>query len=189
MARRSIQGGRNSPARPAFACEYADKNSRNLHPPLNITKGWSKSGRCYFCYDAPCMQDAHLDRQSAVHRREGGRFREPAKPRSLGPRPFSTRIIRRHVRPASARPEKLCEEGLRWREAIAEGKSQGWQIRPAAAATPPTFSDGRAEGTQFYKGRPRSKRQEEIAVVGAGTEAPLQRAQTGWGAPMGHGSR
>src|SRR3954452_7522835 len=44
-----IAGGRLSPA------EYAD-NFSDLHPPLDRHEALVESDRCYFCYDAPCMQ-------------------------------------------------------------------------------------------------------------------------------------
>ncbi|MGD9914916.1 MAG: NAD(P)-dependent oxidoreductase [Rhizobiaceae bacterium] len=44
-----IAGGRLSPA------EYAD-NFSDLHPPLDHHEALVESDRCYFCYDAPCMQ-------------------------------------------------------------------------------------------------------------------------------------
>lgn len=44
-----IAGTRLSPA------EYAD-NFSDLHPPLDQHEALVESDRCYFCYDAPCMQ-------------------------------------------------------------------------------------------------------------------------------------
>src|SRR3954462_2713704 len=44
-----IAGGRLSPA------EYAD-NFSDLHPALDHHEALVESDRCYFCYDAPCMQ-------------------------------------------------------------------------------------------------------------------------------------
>jgi len=44
-----IVAGRLAPA------EYAD-NFSDLHPPLDHHEALVESDRCYFCYDAPCMQ-------------------------------------------------------------------------------------------------------------------------------------
>ncbi|SMH50557.1 NAD(P)-dependent oxidoreductase [Mesorhizobium australicum] len=44
-----IVAGRLSPA------EYAD-NFSDLHPPLDHHEALVEADRCYFCYDAPCMQ-------------------------------------------------------------------------------------------------------------------------------------
>ncbi len=44
-----IAPGRLAPA------EYAD-NFTDLHPPLDSHEALVESDRCYFCYDAPCMQ-------------------------------------------------------------------------------------------------------------------------------------
>jgi dihydropyrimidine dehydrogenase (NAD+) subunit PreT len=43
-----VRGGRLSPA------EYAD-NFSDLHPPLDHHEALVEADRCYFCYDAPCM--------------------------------------------------------------------------------------------------------------------------------------
>ena len=47
--KQGIAGGRLSPT------EYAD-NFSDLHPPLDHHEALVESDRCYFCYDAPCMQ-------------------------------------------------------------------------------------------------------------------------------------
>lgn len=47
--RDGIVAGRLSPA------EYAD-NFSDLHPPLDHHEALVEADRCYFCYDAPCMQ-------------------------------------------------------------------------------------------------------------------------------------
>jgi glutamate synthase (NADPH/NADH) small chain len=44
-----IAGGRLAPA------QYAE-NFSDLHPPLDHHEALVESDRCYFCYDAPCMQ-------------------------------------------------------------------------------------------------------------------------------------
>ena len=43
-----VRGGRLSPA------EYAE-NFSDLHPPLDHHEAMVEADRCYFCYDAPCM--------------------------------------------------------------------------------------------------------------------------------------
>src|ERR1700741_3784378 len=47
--KQGIAAGRLSPA------EYAD-NFSDLHPPIDHHEALVESDRCYFCYDAPCMQ-------------------------------------------------------------------------------------------------------------------------------------
>ncbi|TIT25388.1 MAG: dihydropyrimidine dehydrogenase, partial [Mesorhizobium sp.] len=46
--KQGIAGGRLSPE------QYAD-NFSDLHPPLDHHEALVESDRCYFCYDAPCM--------------------------------------------------------------------------------------------------------------------------------------
>ncbi|MFU0503043.1 NAD(P)-dependent oxidoreductase [Pseudaminobacter sp. NGMCC 1.201702] len=47
--KQGIAGGRLAPA------QY-DANFSDLHPPLDDHEALVESDRCYFCYDAPCMQ-------------------------------------------------------------------------------------------------------------------------------------
>ncbi|WP_406872202.1 NAD(P)-dependent oxidoreductase [Aminobacter sp. P9b] len=49
LFKEGIVGGRLAPA------QYAD-NFSDLHPPLDHHEALVESDRCYFCYDAPCMQ-------------------------------------------------------------------------------------------------------------------------------------
>ena len=50
-----VNSRRASPAGRLVAAEYAD-NFSDLHPPLDHHEALVESDRCYFCYDAPCMQ-------------------------------------------------------------------------------------------------------------------------------------
>jgi dihydropyrimidine dehydrogenase (NAD+) subunit PreT len=48
-----IESGRLSP--PLRAQQY-EENFCDIHPPLNAKMAAIESSRCYFCYDAPCME-------------------------------------------------------------------------------------------------------------------------------------
>ena len=39
-----------------LAPDQYPKNFADLHPPLDRHEALVESDRCYFCYDAPCMQ-------------------------------------------------------------------------------------------------------------------------------------
>ena len=142
-----IAGGRLSPA------EYAD-NFSDLHPPLDHHEALVESDRCYFCYDAPCMQACPTSIDIPLFIREIATGNPLGSAKTI----FDQNILGgmcARVCPT----ETLCEE-VCVRE-VAEGKPV--QIgRLQRYATDIAMG----EGKQFYKRAASTGR--KIAVVGAG---------------------
>ena len=112
-----IAGGRLAPR--TYAENFAD-----LHPPLDHHEALVESDRCYFCYDAPCMNacptsiDIPLFIRQIVDRQSDRRRQDHLRPEHPG----------RHVRPRL--PDRDAVRGsLRARS----GGRQAGQDRPAAA--------------------------------------------------------
>ena len=142
-----IAGGRLSPA------EYAD-NFSDLHPPLDHHEALVESDRCYFCYDAPCMQACPTSIDIPLFIREIATGNPLGSAKTI----FDQNILGgmcARVCPT----ETLCEE-VCVRE-VAEGKPV--QIgRLQRYATDIAMG----EGKQFYQRATPTGR--KIAVVGAG---------------------
>ena len=142
-----IAGGRLSPA------EYAD-NFSDLHPPLDHHEALVESDRCYFCYDAPCMQACPTSIDIPLFIREIATGNPLGSAKTI----FDQNILGgmcARVCPT----ETLCEE-VCVRE-VAEGKPV--QIgRLQRYATDIAMG----EGKQFYRRAAPTGR--KIAVVGAG---------------------
>jgi glutamate synthase (NADPH/NADH) small chain len=142
-----IAGGRLSPA------QYAD-NFSDLHPPLDHHEALVESDRCYFCYDAPCMQACPTSIDIPMFIREISTGNPLGSAKTI----FDQNILGgmcARVCPT----ETLCEE-VCVRE-VAEGKPV--QIgRLQRYATDIAMG----EGKQFYERAQSSGR--KVAVVGAG---------------------
>ncbi|PBB90478.1 dihydropyrimidine dehydrogenase [Mesorhizobium sp. WSM3864] len=142
-----IAGGRLS------AEQYAD-NFSDLHPPLDHHEALVESDRCYFCYDAPCMNACPTSIDIPMF------IRQIATGNPLGS--AKTIFDRNILGGMCARvcpTETLCEE-VCVRE-VAEGKPV--QIGRLQRYATDVAMD---EGKQFYKrAEPTGK---TVAVVGAG---------------------
>jgi dihydropyrimidine dehydrogenase (NAD+) subunit PreT len=142
-----IAGARLSPA------EYAD-NFSDLHPPLDNHEALVEADRCYFCYDAPCMNACPTAIDIPMFIREIATGNPIGSAKTI----FDQNILGgmcARVCPT----ETLCEEAC-VREA-AEGKPV--QIgRLQRYATDAAMSAGK----QFYERAEPTHR--KIAVVGAG---------------------
>jgi dihydropyrimidine dehydrogenase (NAD+) subunit PreT len=142
-----IAAARLSPA------EYAD-NFADLHPPLDHHEALVESDRCYFCYDAPCMQACPTSIDIPLFIRQIATGNPLGSAKTI----FDQNILGgmcARVCPT----ETLCEE-VCVRE-TAEGKPvQIGRLQRYATDT------AMAEEKQFYKrAAPTGKK---IAVVGAG---------------------
>ena len=145
--REGIAAGRLAPP------QYAD-NFSDLHPPFDRHEAAVEADRCYFCYDAPCMQACPTEIDIPLFIRQISTGNALGAARTI----FDQNILGgmcARVCPT----ETLCEEAC-VREA-AEGKPV--QIgRLQRYATDAAMAAGR----QFYqRGAPTGRR---IAVVGAG---------------------
>lgn len=142
-----IAAGRLEPAR------YAD-NFSDLHPPLDDHEALVEADRCYFCYDAPCMQACPTSIDIPMFIREIATGNPIGSAKTI----FDQNILGgmcARVCPT----ETLCEE-VCVRE-TAEGKPV--QIgRLQRYAT----DEAMRQGKQFYKRAASTGR--KIAVVGAG---------------------
>jgi glutamate synthase (NADPH/NADH) small chain len=145
--KQGIAGGRLS------APEYAE-NFADLHPPLDRHEALVESDRCYFCYDAPCMQACPTSIDIPLFIRQIATGNPLGSAKTI----FDQNILGgmcARVCPT----ETLCEE-VCVRE-IAEGKPV--QIgRLQRYATDAAMS----EGKQFYKRAAATGR--KVAIVGAG---------------------
>ena len=142
-----IAGGRLSPE------AYAD-NFSDLHPPLDHHEALVESDRCYFCYDAPCMQACPTSIDIPMFIRQIATGNPLGSAKTI----FDQNILGgmcARVCPT----ETLCEEAC-VRE-TAEGKPV--QIGRLQRYATDVAMD---EGKQFYK-RAKSTGK-KVAVVGAG---------------------
>ncbi|MHB1104567.1 MAG: NAD(P)-dependent oxidoreductase [Devosia sp.] len=147
MLKEGIVAGRLSPR------QYAE-NFSDLHPPLDRHEAHVEADRCYFCYDAPCMNACPTSIDIAMF------IREIATGNPLG---AAETIFEQNILGGMCArvcpTEQLCEEAC-VREA-AEGKPvKIGQLQRHATDVAMT------EGKQFFtRARATGKR---IAVVGAG---------------------
>src|SRR3954465_12161798 len=145
--RQGIAAARLSPA------EYAE-NFADLHPPLDQHEALVEADRCYFCYDAPCMQACPTSIDIPLFIREIATGNPLGSAKTI----FDQNILGgmcARVCPT----ETLCEEAC-VRE-HAEGKPV--QIGRLQRYATDIAMD---EGKQFYERAASSGR--KIAVVGAG---------------------
>src|SRR4029078_9301147 len=141
-----------APARLPLA-QYAE-NFGDLHPPLDRHEALVESDRCYFCYDAPCMQACPTSIDIPLFIRQIATGNPLGSAKTI----FDQNILGgmcARVCPT----ETLCEE-VCVRE-IAEGK-------PVQIGRLQRYATDIAmrEGKQFYKRAASTGRR--IAVVGAG---------------------
>ncbi|TJV63651.1 MAG: FAD-dependent oxidoreductase, partial [Mesorhizobium sp.] len=145
--KQGIAGGRLSPE------QYAD-NFSDLHPPLDHHEALVESDRCYFCYDAPCMNACPTSIDIPLFIRQISTGNPIGSARTI----FDQNILGgmcARVCPT----ETLCEE-VCVRE-VAEGKPV--QIGPLQRYATDVAM---AENKQFYaRAAPTGK---TVAVVGAG---------------------
>lgn len=142
-----IAGGRLAPA------QYAE-NFSDLHPPLDHHEALVEADRCYFCYDAPCMQACPTSIDIPMFIRQIATGNPIGSAKTI----FDQNILGgmcARVCPT----ETLCEE-VCVRE-VAEGKPV--QIGRLQRYATDIAMD---EGKQFYERAEPSGR--KIAVVGAG---------------------
>ncbi|MHB1110156.1 MAG: NAD(P)-dependent oxidoreductase [Devosia sp.] len=147
MLKEGIVAGRLSPR------QYAE-NFSDLHPPLDRHEAHVEADRCYFCYDAPCMNACPTSIDIAMF------IREIATGNPLG---AAETIFEQNILGGMCArvcpTEQLCEEAC-VREA-AEGKPvKIGQLQRYATDVAMT------EGKQFFTRAPATGKR--IAVVGAG---------------------
>jgi len=135
------------------AAQYAE-NFSDLHPPLDHHEALVEADRCYFCYDAPCMQACPTSIDIPMFIRQIATGNPLGSAKTI----FDQNILGgmcARVCPT----ETLCEE-VCVRE-VAEGK-------PVQIGRLQRYSTDIAmeEGKQFYERAERTGR--KIAVVGAG---------------------
>jgi glutamate synthase (NADPH/NADH) small chain len=147
LLKEGIAGNRLAPA------QYAE-NFSDLHPPLDRHEALVESDRCYFCYDAPCMQACPTSIDIPLFIREI----QTGNPIGAAKTIFDQNILGgmcARVCPT----ETLCEE-VCVRE-VAEGKPVQIGLLQRYAT-----DIAMAQGRQFYpRAEPTGRR---VAVVGAG---------------------
>ncbi|MDF1598436.1 NAD(P)-dependent oxidoreductase [Mesorhizobium sp. YIM 152430] len=130
------------------------KNFADLHPPLDRHEALVESDRCYFCYDAPCMQACPTSIDIPLFIRQISTGNPLGSAKTI----FDQNILGgmcARVCPT----ETLCEE-VCVRE-VAEGKPvQIGRLQRYATDT------AMARGVQFYE--PAASTGRKVAVVGAG---------------------
>ena len=149
MADRKPDIGGNRLSKAEYAANFAD-----LHPPLGHHEAMVESDRCYFCYDAPCMQacPTSIDIPLFIRQIQAGHAKSAAKT-IFDQNIFGGMCAR--VCPT----ETLCEE-VCVRE-VAEGKPVKIGLLQRHAT-----DQAMAEGTHPYSRAPSTGK--KVAVVGAG---------------------
>ena len=117
-----IAAGRLSPE------EYA-RNFSDLHPPLDRHEAFVEADRCYFCYDAPCVQACPTGIDIPLFIREI----LTDNPKGAAETILSAEHPRRHVRPRLPDRDAL-RGGLRPRDRPRASRSGS----ASCSATPPT---------------------------------------------------
>ena len=142
-----IAAGRLSPT------EYAD-NFSDLHPPLDRHEALVESDRCYFCYDAPCMQACPTSIDIPLFIREIS----TGNPLGAAKTIFDQNILGgmcARVCPTETLCEEVCVREVAEGKPVQIGRLQRYATDVAMA-----------EGQQFYaRSTPTGRK---IAVVGAG---------------------
>lgn len=144
---KGIAPGRLDPAQ--YGCNFAD-----LHPPLNRHEALVESDRCYFCYDAPCMNACPTTIDIPLFIREIS----TGNPLGAAQTIFEQNILGgmcARVCPT----EQLCEE------ACVREKAEGKPVKIGLLqryATDTAMQDN----VQFFERAPASGK--TVAVVGAG---------------------
>ncbi len=151
MARPDIQPGRLS------ACQYAD-NFADAHPPLTAMQALIEADRCYYCYDAPCVNacPTGIDIPSFI-RRIGEHNVRGAAQAILDANIFGGMCAR--VCPTEVLCEQACVRNTSEDKPVEIGMLQRY-------ATDAFFqSPRRDQAPLFTRGEATGKR---IAVIGAG---------------------
>ncbi|WP_312796292.1 NAD(P)-dependent oxidoreductase [Tianweitania sp.] len=147
LSREGIVGARLSPAQLA-------ENFADLHPPLDRHEALVESDRCYFCYDAPCMQACPTSIDIPLFIREISTGNAVGAAKTIFDQNIMGGMCAR-VCPT----ETLCEEAC-VRE-IAEGKPVKIGMLQRYAT-----DIAMAQNKQFYNRAPTTGKR--VAVVGAG---------------------
>ncbi|GHD11167.1 NAD(P)-dependent oxidoreductase [Tianweitania populi] len=147
LSREGIVGARLSPAQLA-------ENFADLHPPLDRHEALVESDRCYFCYDAPCMQACPTSIDIPLFIREISTGNAVGAAKTIFDQNIMGGMCAR-VCPT----ETLCEEAC-VRE-IAEGKPVKIGMLQRYAT-----DIAMAQNKQFYNRAPSTGKR--VAVVGAG---------------------
>jgi glutamate synthase (NADPH/NADH) small chain len=135
------------------ADEYA-RNFSDSHPPLSLQQSLVESDRCYFCYDAPCIQacPTGIDIPSFIHKIATGNVKGAAhdilKQNIMG-------AVCARVCPTEVLCEGACVRNSQEHKPVAIGALQRY-------ATDALF----ASGEQLFK--PGASTGKRIAVVGGG---------------------
>lgn len=135
------------------AAEYVE-NFADLHPPLDRHEALVESDRCYFCYDAPCMQACPTSIDIPLF------IRQIATGNPLG---SAKTIFDQNI--LGGMCARVCPTETLCEEACVREKAEGKPVqigRLQRYATDVAMSEGR----QFYKRAAPTGR--KVAVVGAG---------------------
>jgi dihydropyrimidine dehydrogenase (NAD+) subunit PreT len=142
-----IAGGRLTPS------QYAD-NFSDLHPPLDHHEALVEADRCYFCYDAPCMNACPTSIDIPLFIREIATGNPIGSAKTI----FDQNILGgmcARVCPTETLCEEACVREAAEGKPVQIGRLQRYATDAAMAA-----------GKQFYKRAEPTHR--KIAVVGAG---------------------
>ena len=135
------------------ADQYA-RNFSDLHPPLDHHEALVESDRCYFCYDAPCMQACPTSIDIPLFIRQIATGNPIGSAKTI----FDQNILGgmcARVCPTETLCEEVCVREVAEGKPVQIGRLQRYATDAAMAA-----------GKQFYERAPVTGRR--IAVVGAG---------------------
>ncbi|HEV7252223.1 MAG TPA: NAD(P)-dependent oxidoreductase [Mesorhizobium sp.] len=131
-----------------------ERNFADLHPPLDVHEALVESDRCYFCYDAPCMQACPTTIDIPLFIREIGTGNPLGAAKTIFDQNIFGGMCAR-VCPT----ETLCEE------ACVRETAEGKPVRIGLLQRYATDAAMR-ENRQFYARAPSTGK--KVAVVGAG---------------------
>ncbi|RFC68254.1 MULTISPECIES: NAD(P)-dependent oxidoreductase [Mesorhizobium] len=142
-----IEPGRLAPA------EYAD-NFSDLHPPLDKHEALVEADRCYFCYDAPCMQACPTSIDIPMF------IRQIATGNPLG---SAKTIFDQNI--LGGMCARVCPTETLCEEACVREKAEGKPVQIGRLQRYAT-DEAMEQGKQFYTRAEKSGR--KVAIVGAG---------------------
>ena len=145
--RDGVVGGRLTPS------EYAD-NFSDLHPPLDAHEALVEADRCYFCYDAPCMNACPTSIDIPLFIREIATGNPVGAAKTI----FDQNILGgmcARVCPTETLCEEVCVREIAEGKPVQIGRLQRYATDIAMV-----------EGKQFYRRAEKTGRR--VAVVGAG---------------------
>ena len=135
-------GGRRHPRAAASRRTSTRPTSRDIHPPLTLQQSLVESDRCYFCYDAPCIEACPTrDRHPQLHPQDRHRQRQGRGARHPQAEHHGRRVRARLSRPRCCARARAC--------ATARSTSRSRSAR--CSAMPPTALF--RSGTQLFKAR------------------------------------